>query len=92
VYLGSVVLVTRDPNDAWNVLLSMVPLSAPIAMPIRWASGEVPVYQLIIAMGLTAVTAWLMALMASTLYRRALLVTGHRVRIREALTPRGRRL
>ncbi len=90
VYLASVVLVSQDPNDPWNVLISMAPLSAPIAMPIRWASGEVPVYQLIIAMGLTALTAWLMALMASALYRRALLVTGHRVRLREALSARSR--
>jgi ABC-2 type transport system permease protein len=90
VYLASVMLVTQDPGNPWSTLVSMAPLSAPIAMPIRWASGEVPVYQLIIAMGITAVTALLMALMASALYRRALLVTGHRVRLREALPTRRR--
>lgn len=86
VYLAAVVLVTRDPSDPWNVAISMTPFTAPIAMPIRWATGEVPVYQLAVAMVLTAATAWLMAALASTLYGRALVITGHRVRVREALS------
>jgi ABC-2 type transport system permease protein len=88
VYLASVIVVTQNPGAPWSVLISLFPLSAPIAMPIRWASGEVPLYQLVTAMVLTAAAAWLMALTASTLYRRGLLVTGHRVRLREALGSR----
>jgi ABC-2 type transport system permease protein len=54
-------------------------------MPIRWASGEVPVYQLVLAMALTAATAVLLVSIASSIYRRALLITGRRVRLREMI-------
>jgi len=57
-------------------------------MPIRWASGEVPVYQLVLALALTAATAVLLVSVASSIYRRALLITGHRVRLRELITRR----
>lgn len=66
-----------------SVFLSMFPLTAPLAMPLRWASGEVPAYQLVVAMAVTATTAIALAALASTVYRRALLITGHRVRVRE---------
>jgi ABC-2 type transport system permease protein len=54
-------------------------------MPIRWAGGEVPVYQLVLAMTLTALTALLLVVVASSIYRRALLITGRRVTFREIL-------
>jgi ABC-2 type transport system permease protein len=56
-----------------------------MAMPIRWAAGEVPVWQLLLAMALTAATAVLLVSIASSIYRRALLITGHRVKLREVL-------
>jgi ABC-2 type transport system permease protein len=57
-------------------------------MPIRWASGEVPVYQLVLAMALTAGAAVLLVSVASSIYRRALLITGRRVRLREMVSRR----
>ncbi len=63
--------------------MSLFPLTAPLTMPIRWASGEVPVYQLLLALGLTALTGLGCVWLASTVYRRALVITGHRVRLRE---------
>lgn len=74
-----------NTHGVWTVLLSMFPLTAPLAMPMRWASGEVPVYQLILALTLTAATACALVLLASTVYRRALVITGHRVRVREVI-------
>ena len=56
-----------------------------MAMPIRWAAGEVPLYQLLLAMALTAGTAVLLVSLASSIYRRALLITGHRVKLREVI-------
>ena len=63
-------------------------LSAPLVMPIRWAGGQVPPWQLVVAMLLTAATAALLALFASTVYRRALLITGRRAKLREVVRPR----
>jgi ABC-2 type transport system permease protein len=76
-------VVANDPTSRWSAAISLFPLSAPMAMPIRWASGEVPVYQLLLAMLLTALAAVLLVAASATVYRRALLVTGRRVRLRE---------
>jgi ABC-2 type transport system permease protein len=84
-YMLAITVVTSDPGSGWSVAASLFPLSAPMAMPIRWASGEVPIWQLLLAMALTAATAVLMVSIASSIYRRALLITGHRVKLREVL-------
>jgi len=82
-YMLAVTVVTADPGGGWSVASSMFPLTAPLAMPIRWASGLVPVWQLLLAMAGTAAAAALMVGVASSIYRRALLITGRRVRLRE---------
>ncbi len=88
-YLLSVIVVMGDPSSAWGTAISMFPLSAPLAMPIRWSGGEVPVWQLVTAMALTAATAVLLVYAGSAVYRRALVITGHRVGWRELLRPSG---
>ena len=84
-YLLAIIVVNGNPSSVWSVVISLFPLTAPLAMPIRWASGEVPVYQLLLSMTLTATTAVLLVAIASSIYRRALIITGHRVRLREVL-------
>ena len=87
-YMLGVTVVANDPGSAWSAAISMFPVSAPMAMPIRWATGEVPIYQLLVAMTLTAGTAVLLVLVGSSIYRRALLITGRRVHLREVLRRR----
>ena len=87
-YMLAVTVVATDPSAGWSIAASMFPLTAPLAMPIRWASGEVPVWQLLMAMALTAATAVLLVWVASSIYRRALLITGRRVRLREVINNR----
>jgi ABC-2 type transport system permease protein len=87
-YMLGVTVVAGDPGSAWSAAISMFPVSAPMAMPIRWASGDVPIYQLLVAMLLTAGTAVLLVLAGSSIYRRALLITGRRVHLRELLRRR----
>ena len=53
-YLLGVTVVMGDPNSTLSVAVSLFPLTAPLTMPIRWAAGEVPIYQLLLALGLTA--------------------------------------
>jgi len=84
-YLLAVTVVGPDPGSGLSVAVSLFPFTAPMAMPIRWASGQVPTYQLLLAMALTAATAALLVAVASSIYRRALLITGRRVRLREVV-------
>ena len=87
-YMLAVTVVATDTSAGWSIAASMFPLTAPLAMPIRWASGEVPVWQLLMAMALTAATAVLLVWVASSIYRRALLITGRRVKLREVINNR----
>lgn len=82
-YVLGVIVVATDPVMTWSVFFSMFPLTAPLTMPIRWAAGEVPVWQLVLSMVLTAATAVAFVWVTSSVYRRALVITGRRVRIRE---------
>jgi ABC-2 type transport system permease protein len=84
-YMLAVTVVTADPSGGWSVAASIFPLTAPLAMPIRWASGQVPVWQLVLAMALTAATSVLLVWVASSIYRRALLITGRRVKLLEVI-------
>jgi len=84
-YLLAVTVTVRDPNSWASVAASLFPLSSPLVMPIRWASGLVPAWQLVLALGLAAATAVLLALMASRIYARGLARTGRRLRLRDVL-------
>jgi ABC-2 type transport system permease protein len=87
-YLLAITVVEWDPGGGWSIAASMFPLTAPLAMPIRWASGEVPIYQLMLAMALTAAASVLLVSVAASIYRSALLVTGHRAGLREVISGR----
>jgi ABC-2 type transport system permease protein len=84
-YMLAITIVMSDPGGAWSVAASIFPFTAPMAMPIRWASGLVPWWQLVLAMALTGAAAVLMAAIASAIYRRALVITGRRVKLREVI-------
>jgi ABC-2 type transport system permease protein len=84
-YLGAVIVVQQDPGSAVSVALSMFPLTSPMAMPVRWSSGTVPEWQLLVSMLLAAGAAVLLAQFGSRVYRRALVITGRRLKLREVL-------
>lgn len=84
-YMLAVTVVIGDPRSTVSVVTSVFPFSAPVAMPIRWATGEVPVLELVLAMVLTALTAVAMAKLAAAVYSRAILITGRRASWREVV-------
>ena len=88
-YLGAVIVVQQDPGSALSVALSMFPLTSPMAMPIRWSSGMVPEWQLVLSMLLAIGAAVLLGWFGSSVYRRALVITGRRLKLREVLPERG---
>ena len=84
-YLGAVVVVQQDPGSALSVVLSLFPLTSPMAMPVRWSSGMVPEWQLVVSMLLALGAALLLAWFGSRVYRRALVITGRRLKLGEVL-------
>lgn len=85
-YLGAIMGVQQDPGSVLSLTLSLFPLTSLMAMPVRWASGLVPGWQLALSMVLAMLAAVVLAALASRVYRRALVITGRRLRLREMMT------
>jgi ABC-2 type transport system permease protein len=73
----------NDPNSAFAVALSLVPFTAPIAMPVRWAAGSLPVSEVLLSVAILFVTIVLVTWVAARIYRVGLLMTGKRPSVRE---------
>ena len=88
-YALSYTVIYANGASLFYHVLGFLPPTAPIAMPVLYAAGDVPAWQAAVSAGLVAVsTAW-MARAAAAIYGRSILRTGARVRLREVLTPRG---
>jgi ABC-2 type transport system permease protein len=61
--------LTRDPDGPLAVGLSLFPLTAPTSMMARLAAGNVPIWQLILALLGLATTTYLVVLLAARLFR-----------------------
>ena len=87
-YFIGVTVAPTDPDSPLLTNLSMVPLFAPFLMPIRIAQGTAEGWQVAIALVLTLAFIPLLVWVSGLVYENAVLRTGARVPLREAL--RGR--
>jgi ABC-2 type transport system permease protein len=74
----------NNPDSTSAVIASLLPPSAPLAMPIRVAQGAAPVWQIVASVLISIATTAALVPVAGRLYSAAILRTGGRVRIREA--------
>jgi ABC-2 type transport system permease protein len=65
--------LTGRPVDALTRVLSLVPLTAPVAMPVRQAAGPVPAAQLTLAVAGLVVGAAVLVAISGRAYRRSTL-------------------
>ena len=85
-YALSYTVIYADGANVFYRVLGFLPPTAPIAMPVLYAAGDVPAWQAAVsAVLVTAGTVW-MARTAATIYGRSILRTGSRVRLRQVLT------
>jgi ABC-2 type transport system permease protein len=80
-YLG--VTFFQD-NDRAMTILSYVPFSAALAMPVRMLAGEPQSWEPFVSMAILAASVVVCVLAASRIYSGSLLQTGARVRLRRA--------
>ena len=73
-----------SPESTLTTLLSFLPPTAPFVMPLRLTLVAVPTWQVAASALLTALTVWLLVLVAGRIYSGALLRTGARVPLRVA--------
>lgn len=86
-YMLSVLVVVSAPTSWASVAASLFPLTSPIVMPMRWASGVVSGWELVLSMTLAVTAAVLLARFAALVYRRGVVRTGQRVKLRQVLRP-----
>jgi ABC-2 type transport system permease protein len=66
-------------------LLAFVPFTAPVAMPVLIAVGAAPAWQIALSAAILIVSTIAMARLAGTIYERAILRTGSRLKVRQVL-------
>ncbi len=80
--------VVANPTSPLNIALSFLPPFAPVLMPVRLATSDVALWQILLAAGLALVTTIGLTALAGRIYSNAVLHSGGRVALRDAL--RGR--
>lgn len=77
-YMSLFIIVLRDPNSSASFWLSIIPLTSPVAMVGRIASG-VPAWELALSMALLVGGFLLTTWIAGRIYRVGILMTGTKV-------------
>jgi len=72
-----------DPNSTFAVTLSLIPFSAPVVMPVRWAAGTLPASEIALSLAILAAAIVGVTWIAARIYRVGMLMTGKRPNIRE---------
>jgi ABC-2 type transport system permease protein len=78
-------LMIQDPEGTGTEVLSMIPLLSPVLMPGRIAAGSVAGWEIAVSIMLTAATVALCTWLGGKVYRNAVLGTGSRIKLRDAL-------
>src|SRR4051794_38310567 len=71
-----------DPGSSLARVLSFVPPSAPMIMPVRLIAGDAPAWEIVASVGLTLAAATGLIALAARVYGAAVLRTGSRVTLR----------
>ena len=79
----SMFAMLNDPNSTLSVTLSLIPFSSPIAMPVRWAAGNLPFRDVALSLGILFVSIIGVTWVAARIYRVGILMTGKRPSIKE---------
>jgi ABC-2 type transport system permease protein len=75
--------IIDDPLGKVATWLGLLPLTSPIAMPMRMASGTVPSVQLLGSLGLLLLSLWIIGWIAGKIYRVGMLSTGKKATLME---------
>jgi ABC-2 type transport system permease protein len=79
----SMFALLNNPASTLAVTLSLIPFTSPIAMPVRWAAGDLPAAELWASLALLAVTIVGATWVAARIYRVGILMTGKRPSLSE---------
>lgn len=81
-------MVAVVAGDSVKEVVSMLPIVSTMLMPSRLAEGDVPLWQLLVAIVVTLVAAFVLVRFSARVYERTLLRTGKRISFKEAVAMR----
>ncbi|HKS49196.1 MAG TPA: ABC transporter permease [Amycolatopsis sp.] len=84
-YVIGISVLPSDPGNSLVEVLSIIPVFAPTLMPMRLAMGGVPVWEAGLSVVLVVAVIPALIWLSGRIYRNAVLRTGAKVRLREAL-------
>ncbi len=84
-YVIGISIAPWDPTNPIVVVLSYIPFAAPMVMPMRIALGTVETWEVIASLAISLAVIPILVWGAGRIYSNAVLRTGARVRLREAL-------
>jgi ABC-2 type transport system permease protein len=77
--------VAAESPDAWySRIASLLPITAPFAMPARVAAGDVPAWEIMLAAAISLAATYELVRVGGAVYSGSLLRTGGRPRLRDA--------
>jgi ABC-2 type transport system permease protein len=79
-------VVVFNDNSLVLTVMSYVPFSAPVGMPVRLFLGEASWWEPLLSLGILAVSAVVVIAIGARIYERSVLRTGRRVKLTEALS------
>jgi len=79
----SMFAMLNDPGSTLAVTLSLVPFSSPVAMPVRWAAGNLPASELALSLAILVAAIVAVTWVAARIYRVGILMTGKRPNLKE---------
>ncbi|MDQ7804193.1 ABC transporter permease [Amycolatopsis sp. A133] len=84
-YVIGISALPSDPGNTFVEVLSVIPVFSPTLMPMRLAMGGVPVWEAVVSVGLVVLLIPVLIWLAARIYRNAVMRTGAKVKLRDAL-------
>lgn len=72
-----------DPGGTLAQVLSFIPISAPLVMPVRMIAGDVGVLTVLVSVAIVLASTYAVIAFAARLYGTAVLQTGSRIKLRD---------
>lgn len=83
--VGAFIIGQNAADSAVGAVLAVVPLTSPLIMPSRIAIGEASAAEIALSLGLGLLAVALVVRVGAVVYRRAIVRTGRRLKLREMI-------
>ena len=83
-YIVSIVFVVQEPNGILATVMTFLPPSAPMVVPLRAALGAIAPWEIAVSIAIMLVAIWALFEVGGRVYTGAVLQTGGRMKLRDA--------